>query len=59
NTAIPATHKTYVCPLFSCGRLFKRLEHLKRHVRIHTSERPFKCPTCTKTFARSDNLAAH
>ena len=30
--------KAYVCPLYSCQRLFKRLEHLKRHVRMHTME---------------------
>ncbi|PLW46411.1 hypothetical protein PCANC_00159 [Puccinia coronata f. sp. avenae] len=51
--------RVYVCPLFSCGRLFKRLEHLKRHTRIHTSEKPYPCPRCGKRFARSDNLAAH
>ncbi|KAG0147387.1 hypothetical protein CROQUDRAFT_42923 [Cronartium quercuum f. sp. fusiforme G11] len=51
--------KTYVCPLFSCGRFFKRLEHLKRHLRIHTSEKPYPCTHCEKRFARSDNLAAH
>lgn len=33
--------KAYVCPLYSCQRLFKRLEHLKRHVRMHTMERPY------------------
>lgn len=30
NGTFPGT-KTYVCPLFSCGRFFKRLEHLVSH----------------------------
>lgn len=51
--------KTYVCPSTSCGRMFKRLEHLKRHLRTHTSDRPHACPTCRKSFARNDNLAVH
>jgi transcription factor STE12 len=42
-----------------CGRLFKRLEHLKRHVRTHTQERPYICTLCNKAFSRSDNLAQH
>ncbi|KAH9990374.1 hypothetical protein BJV77DRAFT_924045, partial [Russula vinacea] len=51
--------KAFSCPLFSCGRLFKRLEHLKRHLRTHTSERPFQCQICRKRFSRSDNLTQH
>lgn len=27
----PGGNKTFVCPLYSCGRLFKRQEHLVRH----------------------------
>lgn len=53
------TSKVFVCPLYSCGRLFKRLEHLKRHVRTHTMERPFACDLCKKRFSRSDNLNQH
>src|SRR5258707_8288782 len=51
--------RAFVCPLYSCGRLFKRMEHLKRHMRTHTMERPFLCPRCGKRFSRSDNLTQH
>ncbi|KAF8127699.1 STE like transcription factor-domain-containing protein [Boletus edulis] len=55
----PVTSKAFVCPLFCCGRLFKRMEHLKRHVRTHTMERPYQCDRCMKRFSRSDNLNQH
>ena len=53
------TTKAFVCPLFSCGRMFKRMEHLRRHLRTHTMERPFQCSRCKKRFSRSDNLNQH
>jgi len=62
SSSLPAPSqkvKAFSCPLFSCGRLFKRLEHLKRHMRTHTMERPFQCPVCRKRFSRSDNLTQH
>ncbi|CEP19392.1 hypothetical protein [Parasitella parasitica] len=55
----PQTEKIYSCVLPQCGRQFKRLEHLKRHFRTHTSERPYSCDMCGKAFSRSDNLAQH
>jgi len=54
--------KSFECTYAGCGRVFKRSEHLKRHIRsIHTLERPFHCPHphCTKRFSRSDNLSQH
>ncbi|KAI8063415.1 STE like transcription factor-domain-containing protein [Gilbertella persicaria] len=51
--------KTFACPLPQCARLFKRLEHLKRHFRTHTMERPYSCDMCGKNFSRTDNLAQH
>lgn len=59
-TGVPGCNaKGFSCPLLSCGRLFKRLEHLKRHVRTHTQERPYECTRCAKRFSRSDNLTQH
>ncbi|KAL4248773.1 STE12 transcription factor family protein [Abortiporus biennis] len=51
--AIPRT-KAFVCPLFSCGRMFKRMEHLKRHLRTHTLERPFQYAS-TSSISSSEN----
>ncbi|KAF9164206.1 hypothetical protein BGX21_011127 [Mortierella sp. AD011] len=54
--------KVFTCRFDDCGKIFKRSEHLKRHVRsIHTMEKPFECPihNCPKRFSRSDNLNQH
>ena len=42
-----------------CSMSFTRSEHLARHKRKHTGERPFTCPYCSKNFSRLDNLRQH
>lgn len=55
---VSSNDKTHVC---WCGKRFKRMEHLKRHNKVHTQEKPYLCtyPGCQKAFGRTDNLAQH
>ncbi|RKF81902.1 putative c2h2 transcription factor [Golovinomyces cichoracearum] len=41
-----------------CNLSFTRSEHLARHIRKHTGERPFECH-CSRKFSRLDNLRQH
>ncbi|KAH7007006.1 hypothetical protein EDB80DRAFT_842197 [Ilyonectria destructans] len=42
-----------------CHQRFGRADHLSRHVRTHTLEKPYRCTFCGKLFARSDLLKRH
>jgi hypothetical protein len=55
---VPCT-KAYVCPLYSCGRLYREPWYLKEHIRSHAVEKPYQCERCFKQFSRTDNLAQH
>lgn len=49
--------RPHVCGV--CTRGFARLEHLKRHERSHTNEKPFQCAGCGRCFARRDLVLRH
>lgn len=49
--------RLFVCQV--CTRAFARLEHLRRHERSHTKEKPFSCGVCQRRFSRRDLLLRH
>lgn len=49
--------RLFVCQI--CTRAFARLEHLRRHERSHTKEKPFSCGVCQRKFSRRDLLLRH
>lgn len=49
--------RLFVCN--TCTRAFARLEHLRRHERSHTKEKPFGCGVCQRKFSRRDLLLRH
>ncbi|CEP18662.1 hypothetical protein [Parasitella parasitica] len=54
--------KLFKCTGFgNCDMVFTRSEHLARHARKHTGEKPFKCvvPNCDRMFSRFDNMMQH
>ncbi|OWR43390.1 gastrula zinc finger protein XlCGF57.1-like [Danaus plexippus] len=57
ESRLPLPRRVYVCKY--CGKPFKRKDHYKIHLHIHTGVKSFFCPDCGKGFYRKDHLQKH
>ena len=51
--------KSFKCTIDGCNKLFNKSCNLRDHFRMHSGERPFKCPVCDCNFSQRGNLARH
>merc|ERR1712192_233504 len=49
--------KNRICQF--CQKTFDRPSKLKRHLTLHTKEKPFSCPECSNSFSQASNLKQH
>ncbi|XP_075973461.1 uncharacterized protein LOC142974815 [Anticarsia gemmatalis] len=55
--SLPLPQRVFVCKY--CNKPFKRKDHYKIHLHIHTGIKSFFCPDCGKGFYRKDHLQKH
>jgi len=60
NKHVKAVHeqkKPFSC--VTCGKMFKRRNHLKEHFAVHTGDKKFTCDICSKSFSFKSTLQRH
>ena len=49
----------YQCLIPTCKRKLNNLELMKKHVRVHFKNRPYKCKYCPKSYTQKGNMMKH
>ncbi|XP_063381204.1 zinc finger protein 853-like [Cydia fagiglandana] len=56
-SGLPVPRRVFVCKF--CAKPFKRKDHYRIHLHVHTGVKSFFCEDCGKGFYRKDHLQKH
>ncbi|KAJ8297552.1 hypothetical protein KUTeg_024083 [Tegillarca granosa] len=51
------SHNLFTCLV--CYNTFTCRNNMKRHMRLHTGQKPYKCTICSESFTRKDDVKRH
>ena len=59
NPETKRMNKLLTCLYDNCGKQFTKTWNILDHFKVHTGEKPFKCPACKRAFSQKGNLTKH
>ena len=48
-----------MCDFFQCARRFANSSDRKKHMHVHTSDKPYVCKMCDKSYTHPSSLRKH
>lgn len=55
----PAGEKPFQCEFEGCDRRFANSSDRKKHMHVHTSDKPYLCKMCDKSYTHPSSLRKH
>ncbi len=57
--SFPAGEKPFQCEFEGCDRRFANSSDRKKHMHVHTSDKPYLCKMCDKSYTHPSSLRKH
>ena len=59
NPVTQRMNQLFICNINDCKKAFRKVCSLKDHIKTHSNDKPYECPTCGKKFSQLGNMSRH